>query len=236
MSHAENLSLAAGEVRCTAGSVRACRILARRSPTARKAGLRDQVLAARRELAETERAAAGRLLRDAVLEMPQTQMAGIVAAYVSVGSEPGTRGPDLCPVETGHLRAAPAPAAGRRPGLGLLRGPGLAGPGPARAAAARRAAPRRHRDHQRRPDHRPGPGRRPAAGTGWAAAAAPTTGRWPGSARPSSAWPCCMTGSCWTRSRPGRRISRSGRWPGPVKESPACRSRCYHLAVDRGEC
>jgi 5-formyltetrahydrofolate cyclo-ligase len=59
---------------------------------ARKAGLRNQVLDARRELAETERAAAGRLLRDAVLEMPQTQMAGVVAAYVSVGSEPDTRG------------------------------------------------------------------------------------------------------------------------------------------------
>jgi len=59
---------------------------------ARKAGLRDQVLAARRELAETERAAAGRMLRDAVLELPQTQMAGVVAAYVSVGSEPDTRG------------------------------------------------------------------------------------------------------------------------------------------------
>jgi 5-formyltetrahydrofolate cyclo-ligase len=59
---------------------------------ARKAGLRDQVLDARRELAETERAGAGRLLRDAVLEMPQTQMAGVVAAYVSVGSEPDTRG------------------------------------------------------------------------------------------------------------------------------------------------
>jgi 5-formyltetrahydrofolate cyclo-ligase len=59
---------------------------------ARKAGLRDQVLAARRELAETEHAAAGRLLRDAVLELPQTQMAGVVAAYVSVGSEPDTRG------------------------------------------------------------------------------------------------------------------------------------------------
>jgi 5-formyltetrahydrofolate cyclo-ligase len=31
-------------------------------------------------------------LRDAVLDAPQTQMAGVVAAYVSVGSEPGTRG------------------------------------------------------------------------------------------------------------------------------------------------
>jgi len=58
----------------------------------RKAGLRDQILAARRELPQTDRAAAGRLLRDAVLETPQAQMAGVVAAYVSVGSEPDTRG------------------------------------------------------------------------------------------------------------------------------------------------
>ena len=31
-------------------------------------------------------------LRDAVLELPETQMAGTVAAYVSVGTEPDTRG------------------------------------------------------------------------------------------------------------------------------------------------
>ena len=39
-----------------------------------------------------ERAAAGRQLRDAVLELPEMQMAGTVAAYVSVGTEPDTRG------------------------------------------------------------------------------------------------------------------------------------------------
>jgi 5-formyltetrahydrofolate cyclo-ligase len=58
---------------------------------ARKAQLRTTLLAARRALAETERAAAGRALRDAVLEDPPTQMAGTVAAYVSVGTEPATR-------------------------------------------------------------------------------------------------------------------------------------------------
>jgi 5-formyltetrahydrofolate cyclo-ligase len=60
--------------------------------TARKAELRIAALAARRLLGESQRAAAGRQLRDAVLDAPQTQMAGVVAAYVSVGSEPGTRG------------------------------------------------------------------------------------------------------------------------------------------------
>jgi 5-formyltetrahydrofolate cyclo-ligase len=58
---------------------------------ARKEQLRATLLAARRSMAETERAAAGRALRDAVLEDPPTQMAGTVAAYVSVGTEPGTR-------------------------------------------------------------------------------------------------------------------------------------------------
>jgi len=39
-----------------------------------------------------ERAAAGRSIRDAVLSLPEAQMAGTVAAYVSVGTEPETRG------------------------------------------------------------------------------------------------------------------------------------------------
>jgi 5-formyltetrahydrofolate cyclo-ligase len=59
---------------------------------ARKAELRARLLAARRLLGPPERTAAGRLLRDAILDTPQTQMAGVVAAYVSVGSEPDTRG------------------------------------------------------------------------------------------------------------------------------------------------
>jgi 5-formyltetrahydrofolate cyclo-ligase len=58
---------------------------------ARKAELRLRVLGARRRLSPAERALAGRQLRDAILEDPQTQMAGVVAAYVSVGSEPDTR-------------------------------------------------------------------------------------------------------------------------------------------------
>jgi 5-formyltetrahydrofolate cyclo-ligase len=58
---------------------------------ASKAELRARALAARRGLTVPERAAAGRSLRDAVLNAPQAQMAGVVAAYVSVGSEPDTR-------------------------------------------------------------------------------------------------------------------------------------------------
>jgi 5-formyltetrahydrofolate cyclo-ligase len=50
------------------------------------------LLARRRQLTAEQRATAGRLLRDAVLGAPETQMAGTIAAYVSVGTEPDTRG------------------------------------------------------------------------------------------------------------------------------------------------
>ncbi len=59
---------------------------------AAKISLRRHVVAARTALPDSGRAAAGRLLRDHVLELPETQMAGTVAAYVSVGSEPASRG------------------------------------------------------------------------------------------------------------------------------------------------
>ena len=59
---------------------------------ARKTALRQRLSAARAQLSEIERAAAGRLLRDAVLGLPEAQMAGAVAAYISVGTEPDTRG------------------------------------------------------------------------------------------------------------------------------------------------
>jgi 5-formyltetrahydrofolate cyclo-ligase len=58
----------------------------------RKAELRSQVLARRSALPADQRAAAGKLIRDAVLAAPQVQMAGTIAAYYSVGTEPDTRG------------------------------------------------------------------------------------------------------------------------------------------------
>ncbi len=54
--------------------------------------LRAELLAGRRDLTDDQRVAAGRHLRDAVLGAPETQMAGTVAAYLSVGTEPDTRG------------------------------------------------------------------------------------------------------------------------------------------------
>jgi 5-formyltetrahydrofolate cyclo-ligase len=58
---------------------------------ARKAELRAEMLAARRQLSPAERHSAGRQLRDAILEDPQAQMAGTIAAYVSVATEPATQ-------------------------------------------------------------------------------------------------------------------------------------------------
>ncbi|MBV9856397.1 MAG: 5-formyltetrahydrofolate cyclo-ligase [Streptosporangiaceae bacterium] len=60
-------------------------------PAAKRA-LRSRLLAARAGLSAAERAAAGRLLRDAVLGLPEAGTAGTVAAYFSVGTEPETRG------------------------------------------------------------------------------------------------------------------------------------------------
>jgi 5-formyltetrahydrofolate cyclo-ligase len=59
---------------------------------AAKAALRARLIARRRGLSPEDRTAAGRQLRDAVLELPEMQMAGTVAAYASVGTEPDTRG------------------------------------------------------------------------------------------------------------------------------------------------
>jgi 5-formyltetrahydrofolate cyclo-ligase len=43
-------------------------------------------------MSDSERVAAGRLIRDQVLEMPQVAAAGTVAAYYSLGTEPDTHG------------------------------------------------------------------------------------------------------------------------------------------------
>jgi 5-formyltetrahydrofolate cyclo-ligase len=58
----------------------------------RKAELRAQVLARRSALPADQRTAAARLIRDALLDAPQVQMAGTIAVYYSIGTEPDTRG------------------------------------------------------------------------------------------------------------------------------------------------
>jgi 5-formyltetrahydrofolate cyclo-ligase len=57
-----------------------------------KAALRARLLAARRALTPQQRTDAGHSLRDGVLALPETEMAGTAAVYFSVGSEPDTRG------------------------------------------------------------------------------------------------------------------------------------------------
>jgi 5-formyltetrahydrofolate cyclo-ligase len=57
-----------------------------------KVALRRQLTARRAQINGPERTVSARSLRDAVLSLPETQMAGTVAAYISVGSEPDTRG------------------------------------------------------------------------------------------------------------------------------------------------
>ena len=57
-----------------------------------KAVLRARLLAARSALSAEQRTGAARAIRDALLERPEVQMAGTVAAYYSVGAEPDTRG------------------------------------------------------------------------------------------------------------------------------------------------
>jgi 5-formyltetrahydrofolate cyclo-ligase len=58
----------------------------------RKIALRRRLAASRQQRHQHERDAAGRSLRDAVLSLPEIQMAGTVAAYISVGTEPPSRG------------------------------------------------------------------------------------------------------------------------------------------------
>jgi 5-formyltetrahydrofolate cyclo-ligase len=62
------------------------------SQASAKAPIRRRILAARAGISPPDRAADGRALRDAVLALPQVQMAGTIAAYYSVGTEPGTHG------------------------------------------------------------------------------------------------------------------------------------------------
>jgi 5-formyltetrahydrofolate cyclo-ligase len=56
-----------------------------------KAAIRQRMLAARAQLPAADREAAGRLIRDHVLSVPQVAAAGTVAAYYSTGAEPATR-------------------------------------------------------------------------------------------------------------------------------------------------
>jgi 5-formyltetrahydrofolate cyclo-ligase len=97
---------------------------------AAKTALRRRILAARAGLSEELRTAASRDLRDAVLGLPQAQMAGTVAAYYSLGSEPGTHGLVYALWKRGSYVLLPQ----LRPGMDLdwasYEGPDSLRPGP----------------------------------------------------------------------------------------------------------
>ncbi|TDE32762.1 5-formyltetrahydrofolate cyclo-ligase [Actinomadura sp. 6K520] len=57
-----------------------------------KSDLRAELLRRRAAMTPDARASAGRSIRDALLSVPEVEMAGTVAAYVSTGTEPDTRG------------------------------------------------------------------------------------------------------------------------------------------------
>jgi 5-formyltetrahydrofolate cyclo-ligase len=106
-----------------------------------KSALRRHLLAARAKLTEAQRADAGRTLRDAVLSLPQAQMAGTVASYISIGSEPGTHGLVYALWKRGSYVLLPL----LRPDMDLdwasYEGPDSLRPGP-RGLAEPSAAPR----------------------------------------------------------------------------------------------
>ena len=55
-----------------------------------KTTLRRRFVRARAAMSDSARTAAGRLIRDAVLDLPQVSAAGTIAAYYSIGTEPDT--------------------------------------------------------------------------------------------------------------------------------------------------
>lgn len=63
---------------------------ASRSLAARKSLLRNDLRASRASLSDEDRSGAGRALRDVVLGLPEIGMAGTIAAYLAVGTEPQT--------------------------------------------------------------------------------------------------------------------------------------------------
>jgi 5-formyltetrahydrofolate cyclo-ligase len=137
----------------------------------RKAELRAQVLARRSALPADQRTAAARLIRDAVLAAPQVQMAGTIAAYYSIGTEPDTHGLVFALWKRGSYVLLPV----LRPD-GDLDWASYEGPG------SLVAGPRGLREPGEPPCWCPRwRSTGPAAGS--AAAAAATTARWPGSAR-----------------------------------------------------
>jgi 5-formyltetrahydrofolate cyclo-ligase len=96
----------------------------------RKAALRRLVSGARAGQPGADRAAAGRRLRDGLLALPEAQMAGVVAAYLSVGTEPDTRGLVYALWKRGTYVLLPLLRPDRDLDWASYEGPGSVAPGP----------------------------------------------------------------------------------------------------------
>src|SRR3954453_22941177 len=111
-----------------------------------KLNLRRVILGNRSTLDKGTLRSGSAAIRELLLDQPWVQMAGLVACYWSVGSEPSTQGLVLALWKHGATVILP-----------VQRPDGLAGSGPERPAGAGGHPARRGRD----PHRRVGPGARP---------------------------------------------------------------------------
>lgn len=95
-----------------------------------KAALRARILAVRRAMTAEQLADAGRQLRDAVLELPELQMAGTVAAYLAIGTEPATQGLIFALWKRGTYVLLPVLLPGGDLDWATYEGPDSVAPGP----------------------------------------------------------------------------------------------------------
>ena len=96
----------------------------------RKIALRRQLVANRNKINRPVRDATASPLRDAVLSLPEIQMAGTVAAYVSVGTEPDTGGLVYALWKRGTYVLLPLLRADSDLDWASYEGPDSLGPGP----------------------------------------------------------------------------------------------------------
>ena len=193
-----------------------------------KAGLRRDCRGPR-GMSDSERAA-GRLIRDHVLEMPEVAAAGTVAAYYSVGTEPDTHGLIFALWKRGSYVVLPVLLPDGDLDWASYEGPDSLAPGPRGAAAAGGAGARDR--HGRAGGRGPGagPGRRRArhAARPWRRVA--TTGRWPGWAGRCRRSRCCTTAN-WCHACPRKPHDRAVRAVAQARRTgitwlPALRQAC----------
>ena len=189
-------------------------------PESDKPALRREFLAVRNRLTPDDVRTAAAALAEHALELPELAHAGTVAAYVSVGTEPGTpalldalraRGvrvllPALLPdndLDWGAYAGAGSLAPVRHGGRMELLEPGRAPLGPDAVMVVDDTV------------FVPAGWRSTRAGCGWGAAAGRTTVCWPVWSAPARAppwWCSCTTRRSSSGCPPRRTTGRCGRW------------------------